>query len=227
MTERFVSPQTMQKIDRDAIEKIGIPSIVLMENAKQAITSWMRAHITGDHYYIFAGPGNNGGDALAVARDLLLAGQSVQVYLLGDPGNASIDFQVHLNILKNINCDLYQIDEHFDFDTLQEEIKNNEAQGEVWVLDGIFGTGLDRPVTGLFKAAIECVNKSAAQVLAIDIPSGLNGETGEVMGVAVAADQTLTLQLPKNCFKNYSAPYEVLDIGIPQLSIDRVLQRDA
>ncbi len=219
MKDLFISPKDMGKVDRDAIEVVGIPSIVLMENAKNAIVQWILENVDGKLFYIFAGPGNNGGDALAVGRELLIQENQVKIYLLGNPNKGSKDYRTNLDILKKLNAEIVKIDHSFDFNDLEMDLKI-----EATIIDGIFGTGLERTVEGDFAKVIEIINRSENFVLSIDIPSGLNGDTGEEMGICVHSSMTLTLQLPKKCFKNFKGNYKVVKIGIPDISIKRALE---
>ncbi len=210
----------MGKVDRDAIEVVGIPSIVLMENAKSAIVQWIIENLQEDNFYVFAGPGNNGGDALAVGRELLIQGKNVRIFLLGKPDKGSSDYKINLEILKNLKADLTLIDEQYDFNNLSYELANKGV-----IIDGIFGTGLEREVKGNFAKTIGIINSSNNFVLSIDIPSGLSGDTGKEMGICINAAMTLTLQLPKKCFMDYSGRYKVVKIGISEISIERALNQ--
>ena len=219
MKDTYIHPKTMGLIDKDAIEMVGIPSIVLMENAKNAIKNWIDQNTDYDKYIVVTGVGNNGGDGLALARDLYLDQKDVKVYIIGNIKNSTKDFEINLNILNNLEVDIINIKEKKDLEDLKSSIT-----ADTMIIDGIFGTGLSRDVEGLYKDAIEIINQSKGYVLSIDIPSGINAETGDIMGVAVDADTLLTLQLPKLFLKNYQKEYQVLDIGIPKLSIQRVLK---
>ncbi|OPY90229.1 MAG: Bifunctional NAD(P)H-hydrate repair enzyme Nnr [Syntrophus sp. PtaU1.Bin208] len=188
---RVCSVREMRAMDRYAIENLAIPEEVLMENAGLASTAVLNREIgiPGKRFVVFCGGGNNGGDGFVVARKILSDGGSVKVYLLSDPGKFQGAARTNLEIIKRLPVPLVRVDSP---EQIQKDVSH--CQG---IVDAIFGTGLDRPVGGLFKEVIERINASGKQVLSLDIPSGVNGDTGEVLGIAVQADYTVTFGLPK------------------------------
>ncbi len=214
-----VTAKQMREIDRYTIEEIGIPSIVLMENAKNAMINFIP--LDGyEKYIIVAGVGNNGGDGLAMARDLILEEKETLVFVVGDISKASKDFLINYNILKNIKANIVNIKEDKDLIQLKESL----TVGDI-IVDAIFGTGLNSDVRGIAVKVIKVLNKSKSFKFSVDIPSGLNADTGEVQGIAVQADYVVTLGLMKKGLKDYNGQVTVENIGIPQIAIKKVLEK--
>ena len=132
---------------------------------------------------VVAGSGNNGGDGLDVARLLHIAGVKVTILNVGNPDHASNEHQVQDRI-----CQYYKIPQTSDLNVLKDASL---------IVDALFGIGIDRPVEGNYATAIEAINNSDAVVVAVDMPSGINTDTGEVMGVAVNATATVTFAVNK------------------------------
>jgi NAD(P)H-hydrate epimerase len=208
----MISCSEMKELDRYAIEVIGIPSIVLMENAALKVVKNISPK--SEKIVLVCGIGNNGGDGLAVARHLYLCGREVAVYLLGDPEGGTVDFKINLNILRNLNIEAKRIVEGNVLEDLRKSI-----QGSDLIVDAIFGIGISREVTGLYRKAIEIINESGKPVISVDIPSGLNGDTGDVMGVSVNAHKTITFHRVKTGLVNameHTGEVIVEKIGIPE-----------
>ncbi|MCR3955013.1 MAG: NAD(P)H-hydrate epimerase, partial [Gudongella sp.] len=133
---------------------------------------------------------------------------------LGDPEGGTVDFKINLNVIRNLNIEVKRIVEGNVLEDLRKSI-----QGSDLIVDAIFGIGISREVTGLYRKAIEIINESGKPVISVDIPSGLNGDTGEVMGVSVNADRTITFHRVKNGLVNaveYTGEVIVEKIGIPE-----------
>ena len=183
--------EQMRAMDRAAMDSYGIAEELLMENAGAA-TAHVWLHNLGGaglNTLILCGSGNNGGDGLVVARHLHAAGGAVRVRLLGDPERYAGAAKLNYSIIHRLELDIRRI-------SAIEELDADLA----WaggVVDALLGTGIMRPVEGLFAAVIERVNRSGLPVLSVDIPSGVNGNTGQVMGAAVQAYRTVTFGLPK------------------------------
>ncbi|WP_041584583.1 bifunctional ADP-dependent NAD(P)H-hydrate dehydratase/NAD(P)H-hydrate epimerase [Syntrophus aciditrophicus] len=188
---RVCSVQEMRAMDRYAIEHLAIPEEILMENAGLAAAAVLKREIgiPGRKFVIFCGGGNNGGDGFVVARKVFSDGGTVRVFLLADPEKFRGAARTNLDILKRLPIDLISVE---SAEQVRCDIRHCHG-----IVDAIFGTGLDRPVGGLFKEVIDLINGSGRKVLSLDIPSGVNGDTGEIMGVAVQADFTVTFGLPK------------------------------
>jgi len=185
------SVQEMRSLDREAGETYGIPEEILMENAGEAAYRVI-AQETGipkRTFVILCGIGNNGGDGLVVARKILSGGGTVRVFLLGDAEKFSGAAKKNFEIAKRLTIEMPPAE---SADSIRTDIAHADA-----VIDAIFGTGLTRDVKGLFREVIDLVNTKARRVFSLDIPSGIDGDTGRVLGAAVKAHSTITFGLPK------------------------------
>ncbi len=218
---KLSSSAQMKHMDKEAIET-GIPDIILMENA--SVKSFFHIknryeNIEAALAVVFVGVGNNGGDALAVARHLYNNGANVFIYMLASQEKLNASPKINFEIIKNMGIQ-YKFVENID-DFNEELIRECDI-----IIDGIFGIGLSREVGGLFKKAIELINESDAFVVSVDIPSGIRADTGEVMGIAVESDLTPTFALAKPGHFLYpgrihAGEVEVVDITTPKYIIDR------
>ncbi|MBI4649915.1 NAD(P)H-hydrate epimerase [Candidatus Desantisbacteria bacterium] len=220
----LVTKTQMQNIDRHAIEKICIPGNILMENAGIKIfeilkKQYLNFNPAETKICIFAGIGNNGGDGLVLARHLLNHRYKTTIAVIGSPIKMSKETLINYEILKNLNAKILIIKKSSGLSYLKQIIKDSNI-----LIDALLGTGLSRPVEGLTGEVIELINNSGKKVISVDIPSGIDADTGEVLGVAVKANHTITMALPKRgqfLFpgKNYSGKISVVDISIPYEAI--------
>ncbi len=202
-------------LDRYTIENEPISPIDLMERASMQIAEWMAVHFdSNQRIAIFAGPGNNGGDALAVARILTLKNYKVDAFIPDAESRFSNSFLINLERLKD-QVDVSTINWWNDDDPLPE-LSNYEL-----IVDGLFGTGLSRPLSGFPAQLVKHLNNSGVPILSIDIPSGLMGEdnSGNDHEAIVKASYTLTFEFPKLCFffkenERYTGRWEILPIGL-------------
>lgn len=218
---KAVTVSQIQKLDKTAIEKVGIPSIVLMENAGRAVAEEVEKSLRGKRngvVCIVCGLGNNAGDGFVAARYLIDAGINVKIFLIGEGRQLKHDAAVNYQILKKLR---YPISECGGgkscvfLDSLSQYI----ARADV-VVDAIFGVGLNREIGQPFRGVIETINRKAKYVVAVDIPSGLDGTTGAMYGACVRADKTVAFSFAKKGFsKNYGPQHVgkvvIADIGIP------------
>lgn len=181
----------MQQMDRTAIAQLGIPEVVLMENAGQAVFSVLQAEfgIVGRKFAIVCGTGNNGGDGLVVARKILSARGEPRVWIIGDRAKYKPAARTNLDIAETLNISVRTLETLAD---LERDLEWCDV-----AIDGIFGTGLMRDVGGVYREAIATLNATPKPVVSLDIPSGIHGDTGCVMGIAVRAAVTVTFGLPK------------------------------
>lgn len=181
----------MRQMDRMAIDEDRIPELLLMENAGLAAVQVIAQHyaVKGQRWLILCGVGNNGGDGLVVARQLHSRGAQVRIVLLGDATRFGEAAATNLESVKALRLPLLQPTE---VGPIVAEI--TACAG---VVDALLGTGISRPVEGLFAEAIGAVNDSTKPVVSLDIPSGVNGDTGRIMGTAIRAAHTITFGLPK------------------------------
>ena len=217
----FTSAQ-VHELDKYTIDNEPIKSIDLMERAAKALTQ----AITDNWNYntpviIFAGPGNNGGDALAVARMLIEKDYEVTVYLFNITGHLSEDCLTNKKrLIERRSRALIEVMQEFDPPQLEKGML---------VVDGLFGSGLNKPLAGGFASLVKYINASPAQVVSIDVPSGLMTEdnTYNVKANIIRADLTLTLQLPKLSFlfpenQQYIGKLKILDIRLSKQGMDKI-----
>ena len=185
----------MRELDRATIEDAGIAGLVLMESAGSGTADAICEHfpwVEDSRVVVLAGRGNNGGDGFVVARYLASRGAEVLVILLGRKSDVKGDAGVNLAILDRLGIEVIEAPNQDALVHEQEEVLNADL-----IVDAIFGTGLDRKVEGLAARAIEAMIEFPGPVVSVDIPSGLNADTGQPMGSAVRADLTVTFGLPK------------------------------
>jgi NAD(P)H-hydrate epimerase len=224
---KVVTAQEMQQLDRRAIEDCGIPGVILMENAGLGVLREMTRRygdLTGKMVTVVAGKGNNGGDGFVVARHLYQKGIRVKVYLTGQKDSVKGDAKVNLQIYTKIGGELQELEGSKitgrDLETLRSVLNQSHV-----IVDAIFGTGLTStrsdPSGLIISQIINLMNESGRPIVAVDIPSGICADTGEILGTAVMADLTVTFGLPKRGHYLYpGAAYRgvlrVVDIGIPK-----------
>jgi len=203
-------------VDAWAAETLGLPTLVLMENAGRGAADWLRELASeGERVFVACGTGNNGGDGGVVARHLDLRGFPVRVAWFGAPDRYSPDAAIQHHALGGLGID----QRHLADSSHLAELEALLAEAD-WVVDGLFGTGLARPVEGWMRAAIEALNRSGKPILALDVPSGLDADTGEPLGAAIRARATATFVAPKLGFaapgaSAFTGEVRVIDIGIP------------
>ena len=218
---KVVTAAEMRQIDHDTIEGIGIPGIVLMETAGSVIVRSIERHYpTCQHIGIFAGKGNNGGDGTVIARQLAHVGRKVCIFLVSPIESFTGEARINLNIAKNLGLQI-------------EELLTNSALlnalGHIGscdlIVDAIFGTGLRGVVSGTIAEVIKVINNLRIATVSVDLPSGLDVNTGNILGACVEADRTVTIGLPKRGLllhpgAELAGKLEVVDIGFPEQVID-------
>ncbi|MBW3469773.1 NAD(P)H-hydrate dehydratase [Arthrospiribacter ruber] len=212
---KILSGNKVSELDQSFIKHENISSWQLMERASLAFSNWfMQSHgNSGDKVFVFCGPGNNGGDGLAIARQLFDKGFSVSVVLFSSLSNSSKDWQENFKMLPE-DIGKFQFDD-FDFQL---------ADGGI-IIDALFGIGINRPLEGKFLKAILSLNKIGGEKIAIDIPSGLPSDD-LVEGEAFLADVTVSFQFPKLSLLvpdhvKFVGDLEVVDLGIPSSFLER------
>lgn len=223
---KALSAAQMQALDRRAIEDLGIPGVVLMENAGRAVAEEILRRFlseTSPRALILAGKGNNGGDGYVAARHLLNKGWQVQTLVLAKREAISGDAATHLSILERCGASiLFASEAKALFSALAP------LNGFTVVVDALFGTGLSKPVSGLYQQAIEWINRQPARVVAVDIPSGVDASSGRVPGAAVRAALTVTFAFAKIGHFSYpgaglAGELVVADISIPEALLEQPL----
>lgn len=207
----------MRNIDQTAIHDMGIPGIVLMENAALKVVEQIKA-ILGEVSYksilVFCGKGNNGGDGFAIARHLYNMGANVLVVLIADRNEIKGDALTNLKIIEKLDIKVVQVQD----ESLLEEIAASLYLCDM-VVDAIFGTGVKGTIDGVEADIIQLINYSGRYVLSVDIPSGINGDDGQVCGICVNADKTVTFALPKVGLLSYPAADYVGELIVADISI--------
>nr|WP_320015415.1 NAD(P)H-hydrate dehydratase [uncultured Desulfobacter sp.] len=218
----IVTTRQMQQMDKNTIETFGIPGRVLMENAGRGALEMLSDHfdLEGARVAVVAGRGNNGGDGFVIGRYLMEMGVSVSFFLLSTRDRVQGDAGANLDLVVKLLADhpLSQFIEIPDKESL-EAVAEILPDHDLFV-DAIFGTGLNSDVRGIYRDVIELINGSGKAVFSVDIPSGINADTGAVCGVAIQADATATFAFAKVGHILYPGNFhtgdlEVIDIGIP------------
>ncbi|MBU1275780.1 MAG: NAD(P)H-hydrate dehydratase [Proteobacteria bacterium] len=213
----LVTAEQMRACDQRTIQEIGLPGMVLMENAAQGAVRVLTDHIgslEGVGVAVLAGRGNNGGDGLAMAR--ILANQDAQcdVYLLAQQDQLTGDAAANLKVALACGVRVVEAPDQARLEALSGEIARHEV-----FIDALLGTGLSKEVSGRYRAAIELLNQLEAPVMAVDIPSGLCADTGAPLGAAVMADLTATFGLVKQGLlldgEQHCGELFLVDISIP------------
>jgi NAD(P)H-hydrate epimerase len=216
MPRQPLSRDEARALDRHAIDDLGVPSIVLMENAGRATAELLLRLGVHGPVAVCCGKGNNGGDGLVIARHLDVQQVPLKVLLFGRPEELSADAAINYRILERAHFPVQVIgDASPDIGRLRKELSRVE-----WVVDALFGTGLRGPVRPPYDGIIHAINDSRARVLAVDIPSGLDCDTGLPLGPTVRAAHTATFMALKKGYLNAGArewlgQVHVLDLGIP------------
>jgi hydroxyethylthiazole kinase-like uncharacterized protein yjeF len=214
---RVLNSAQMREADRRTIEDIGIPSLVLMENAGRQVVAAIEA-MHGDlldQVAVVCGRGNNGGDGFVVARTLVQRGVDVSVFLLGRVADVRGDARINLEVLGRLGLTVVEVD-----DSQAWELHFSEVTDCTLIIDAIFGTGLNAPVAGLIETVIADINASGITVVSIDLPSGLSADSVDPIGDSIEADTTVTLGAPKLPLvlppgETHAGDIVIADIGIP------------
>ena len=205
----------VRQVDHDAIRQLGIPGLLLMENAARGACQVIQRLGSLRRIVIVAGPGNNGGDGLAIARLLAAGHLSSEVLLVRAGKSLSTDAQSNLAFLNATEIPVVDAGPDDVAQTL------HDLSSEDLVIDALLGTGIRGVVASPFDTVIRTINNCSAQVLAIDLPSGMNGDTGQPCGICVQADSTVTFVAEKTGFRTagarqFTGPVTVCHIGLPQ-----------
>jgi len=181
----------MRGLDRSAIEEFGVKQELLMENAGHAAYFVLlnESGVKDKKFVAFCGIGNNGGDGFVIARKIHSNGGDVSVFILGDQRKFKGAAKMNLDIVARMPIEIRQVE---SVESIKMDVYHCDA-----IVDAIFGTGLIRDVEGLYHDVIQLINESGKTVFSVDIPSGIHGDTGQIMGTAVRADHCITFGLPK------------------------------
>jgi hydroxyethylthiazole kinase-like uncharacterized protein yjeF len=192
---KVLNAEQMRNVDSYTINSIGIPGVVLMENAGRAVVDAMEDFFEGDgpmRVAVFCGKGNNGGDGFVIARHLAARGHDPVIILLTQMEQLQGDALINAEIAEKIGLEIREVPGQEALSSLDYDPRDFEV-----IVDAIFGTGLNSAVRGHYLGAIDLINSSGVPVVAVDIPSGLSSDSGELMGPAIEADLTVTFAYPK------------------------------
>ena len=194
---KILTAAEMMEVDRLTTASYGIPSAVLMENAGKSVARFIQRRFTDSEHrliFVLCGKGNNGGDGFVVARHLLDMGATPEVILFCDPREMKGEAQDNLRRWENVSGELHVVRTSAELGEWRSKLRSCDI-----LVDALLGTGVRGPVEGLLRDVIEIVNKrtGAPAVVAVDIPSGLQADTGEIQGGAIVADYTVTFTAPK------------------------------
>jgi len=218
---RPMSRDELRRVDVDAVATFHLPTLILMENAGRGAAYLLRdrvksANDSRPRVLILCGTGNNGGDGGVVARHLELFGFDVRLVVFGDRERIKGDAATQYEILIHAASDLTWSPGEPTSEQFDEWLERAD-----WIVDGLLGTGLARPVEGVLLKVIDAVNRSRKPVLALDLPSGLDADEGVPLGAAIVATLTATFVAPKLGFskpgaRTYTGEVVVIDIGAPR-----------
>ena len=218
-----MTKEQVRAVDSWAINTLGIPGVVLMENAGRSCAEHIKEKlkpIASPKVCIFCGTGNNGGDGYVIARHLLNSGFKVQVVICGDRMKIKGDAKINLDILEKLGHIIEQINPKED--DVPARVKEFTTDTDM-IVDGLFGTGLSGPLRDDYIQLIDCINACDCPILAVDIPSGLDCDTGRPLGAAVRASCTVTFVAVKKGFvsegaASYTGEIYAASIGVEPLS---------
>jgi hydroxyethylthiazole kinase-like uncharacterized protein yjeF len=211
--EYLLSSSEMKRCDASIINKMGVPSMVLMEKAALGAEEELYdGTFDLKKIVVVCGNGNNGGDGFVVARLLYLKNMDVAILFVGDEKKCTPETKQQIQIVQNYGIKIYN-DFNFNFD------------GYTTIIDAIFGVGISKPVRGKYAQIIERMNEAEADIFSLDIPSGISADTGQIMGVAIKAKKTATFAYKKVGLvlypgAEYAGTVEVKDIGITDIGFE-------
>lgn len=220
---KAVTAERMKALDKAAINRYGIPGILLMENAgrglaREVIKRAARLKKARPRVAIYCGKGNNGGDGMVCARYLFSKDIDTRVFLLDEPSSIKGHPAIHLKILQTMGVPVTAVKSHRGMKSLIEG-----PRADI-IVDAIFGIGFKGEARSIYREAIKFINIAEAYIFSVDIPSGLEATTGKARGPCIRADQTIAMGLPKTGFYKNDGPecvgkIKVVDIGLPRKSL--------
>ena len=222
---RILNSAQMREADRRTIHEVGIPAIVLMENAGRQVVAAMESvfpDLATRRIAVLCGRGNNGGDGFVVARTLAQRGIDVSVFLVGTAAEVEGDARTNLEVLARLGHTVVEI-----ADASVWELQFPDIGAGDLLVDALFGTGLRTPLTGLYETIVADINASDLPVVAVDLPSGLSADTPDPIGPCIEATLTVTLAAPKLPLvlppgETHCGDVVIADIGIPEPALDGV-----
>lgn len=231
-----MSRDEVRSVDRWAINTLGIPGVVLMENAGRSCAELIKeklSDVTNPKVSIFCGTGNNGGDGYVIARHLLNSNFKVSVIIVGDRNKVKGDAKINLEILEKISpLHPQSVGGDAGASNLVEQMDLNDgdiagrvkgfAAGADMLVDGLFGTGLSGQLSDEYKQLIDSINAQNRPILAVDIPSGLDCDTGQPLGAAIKASWTVTFVAVKKGFTSGNAAEHTGEVYVASIGVDPI-----
>lgn len=220
---RPLSRMEVRDVDRRAIEDYGLPGVVLMENAGRNAATLLDSMQIAGPILLVCGKGNNGGDAYVMARHLENRGHAVRILLACGPDEITGDALIHFRVIQQAGLPIV------DLSQAARETWIGELHAAAWIVDALLGTGLSGAVRDPYRMIIELINQTGQRVFAVDIPSGLDCDTGQPLGTCMRATITGTFVSRKLGFDHPDAAFwtgkvHVLDIGVPKALLDAIEQ---
>jgi hydroxyethylthiazole kinase-like uncharacterized protein yjeF len=220
----YITPEKMREIDRRTQEEFDIPAAILMENAGRAVFQTameMLCEKQEKKVTVVCGRGNNGGDGFVAARHLMNNGIDVSIFLVADTKELKGEAKANYHRAEKVAKTMGKVVEVLNEKNLSSF--GGKLGGTSLIIDGLFGTGLAREVGEPEKSIIQLINDSQKPVLAVDVPSGLDAANGNVLGVCIKANKTVTFARPKTGFvgnERYTGEMITADISIPAVLLD-------
>ncbi len=218
-----LTSEQSRTVDRIAIEQYAVPGLVLMENAGRGSTELLLQEQPGK-VVIVCGKGNNAGDGFVIARHLDNTGISVEILMLVPMEDLSGDARTNCDIVHKFGLSTRVVDPSSESESIQESLKQAD-----WIVDALLGTGIRGEVREPFATMIDLVNQAGKPIFAVDIPSGLDADTGDILGHAIQATRTATFVALKTGLTQNSGPkqagsIDIVSIGVPKRIVDDVLR---
>ena len=220
-----VTREQIREMDRRAIEDFGIPGIILMENAGRAVAqeTWRLAGSDSSaRIMVLCGKGNNGGDGYVAARHLFNRGMDPTLFVFSRLDEISGDAAINLAIILRMGLKIETVASENDLGQAQAAVASADV-----LVDALLGTGISGEVRGPMRSVIEMINRAGKPVVAVDIPSGLDANTGEILGTCVEADVTVTFAAPKIGLARGSGPDHAGLVVTAEISIPRQVLEEA
>lgn len=226
----FLTPAQSRAVDRLAMDQYSIPGVILMENAGRGCAEQLQQAGCRGPVVILCGPGNNGGDGLVIGRHLAVAGMAVKCVILGDPSAYRGDARVNFEIAARLPIPIELAGPRSEPSGLKQMISSVNDRPAEWIVDAILGTGAQGAPRSPAAEIIQLANQAEVRRMAVDLPSGLDGETGELHEPTFRADITCTFVAAKTGFQRAEAAeclgvVKVVGIGITSHILNQVLER--
>ncbi|HLN47549.1 MAG TPA: NAD(P)H-hydrate epimerase, partial [Magnetospirillaceae bacterium] len=220
-----LTPEEMRAADQRAVDDVGIPPIILMESAGRAVAELARdfvEQLEGDpiRIAVVAGPGNNGGDALVAARYLMQLGYEPDIYVAAKLDDCNELCRTQLEIMESLGASISFLREQ------SPEFFRSGLRAAALIIDGLLGTGSSGPLREAYRTWVNEINIAAREVIAVDIPTGIDPSTGMVPGPAVSAAATVTMAAPKVGMLLYPAASYVGELWVAHIGIPPAILAD-